>query len=298
MKDIEKFESSIETEDNRYQNLVQSAHAEVLQELDNIESGVGIGNILTGVDSIDTVLQGVCRGMMDVYAAEAGCGKTSLIEMIALKFLMQGHPVSLFQRDMTPMLFYFRLSCRLAGVSVSFIRRYGHQKPDQVQKVREWTNHLVKTPIAIYSPDGCTGADVKKIVKRDQGRGVKVVIIDHVRSLRHNKSTSWDGIEENSSAIRESTSSTGIPHVVLAHINREGVKLERPTISHIKGGDQLKDDSDNCCVMWAPEGRPARESLNQVWKVSFGFDKTRWDWGGTETMNYNGPKMSFEKLKK
>lgn len=295
MNDIKRFESSIS--EFEYENIIEKAYSEVETELDNIESGKGIGNILTGVYAIDVVLQGICPGMMDVYAAEAGCGKTSLIEMVALKFLLDGHPVVIFQRDMTPMLFYFRLACRMADVSVSYIRRYGYMNKLDVQKVRECSKRLKQTPIALYSPNGCTGNDVKKIVANEsKSKGIKLAIIDHVRSLRHSKNSSWDGIEENSTAIRESTSSTGIPHLVLAHINREGVKSDRPTISHIKGGDQLKDDSDNCCVMWAPEGRPAREAKEQVWKVSFGFDKTRWDWGGTETMNYNGPKMKFEKI--
>lgn len=298
MKDVQRFDASVgEILKPCHENLAEKSYLEVLKELDNIESGKGIGNILTGISAVDNVLQGVCPGMMDVYAAEAGSGKTSLIEMISIKFLLQGHPVLLFQRDMTPFLFYMRLACRMADVGVSELRRMGHINTHDVQKVRECAATLKKTPISLYSPDGCTGKDVKDITEREVGeKGTKVVIIDHIRTLRHSKTTSWDGIEENSGYIRDSTNKTGVAHIVLAHVNREGAKAERPTLSHIKGGDQLKDDSDNCCVMWLPEGRPERHSHEQKWKVSFGFDKTRWDWGGVETMNYNGPKMAFEKI--
>lgn len=295
MDNFEKFQATME--ELKHENLVEKSHAEVMELLAKIKSGQGIGNILTGIEAIDNVLQGVCPGMMDVYAAEAGCGKTSLIEMAALKFLIEGNPVLIFQRDMTPNLFYFRLACRLANVSVTEIRKYGHQNIPDVEKVEKCCEDLRKTPISLFSPDGCTGKDVRDIAAEECKKGIKLVIVDHIRTLRHSKTTSWDGIEENSGYIRQSTNDTGIPHIVLAHVNREGAKLDRPTISHIKGGDQLKDDSDNCCVMWLPEGRPERSSTDQNWKVSFGFDKTRWDWGGTETMNYNGRKMKFEKLK-
>lgn len=298
MNDLDAFNSEMEELGKKdAENLVEKSHGEVVRLLGLIRKGQGIGNILTGISVIDSALMGVCPGMMDVYAAEAGSGKTSLIEMISLKFLMQGHPITVFQRDMTPMLFYFRLACRMADAAVTEIRRHGHLDVKAVDEVERCCNLLRKTPISLYSPDGCTGKDVRDIASKDvKSKGTKVVIVDHIRTLRHTKQSSWDGIEENSGYIRQSTNDTGVAHIVLAHVNREGVKLDRPTISHIKGGDQLKDDSDNCTVMWLPEGKPDRESGENNWKVSFGFDKTRWDYGGVETMNYNGPKMRFEKM--
>lgn len=299
MNDLEKFDASIDDLDSdRYENLIEKSHAEVIKMLADIKSGKGLGNILTGVSAVDNTIQGICPGMMDVYAAVAGCGKTSLIEMMTLRFLSLNHPVLLFQRDMTPVLFYFRLGCRMAGVSVTDVRLYGCRDKELVEKVERSCEVLRQTPVALYSPHGCSGEDVLKIVsKESKTKGVKLVVVDHIRTLRHTKANSWDGIEENSGYIRQSTNETGIPHVVLAHINREGAESARPTLSHIKGGDQLKDDSDNCCVMWAPNGRPEKTDPNQTWEVSFGFDKTRWDCGGTETMTYNGPKMTFERSK-
>lgn len=285
-------------EERQDQNLLESSHSEVMDLLSKLKSGEGLGAIKTGISAIDESIMGVVPGMFDVYAAEAGCGKTSLVEMIALRMLLEERPVLIFQRDMTPAGFYFRLACRMAGVTVSEIRKYYQRMKPEIEQVEKWALKLSKTPLKLYSPDGCTGADVRSIARRESRKsGIKVVIVDHIRTLRHTKKTSWDGLEESSGYIRQSTNETGIPHIVLAHINREGAKSERPTISNIKGGDQLKDDSDNCCVMWASEGKVDSIIPPENKKISFAFDKCRWDWSSVHTMNYNGPKMRFETIR-
>lgn len=299
MNELQKFESSIKEidEERLYENLVDKSHVKVMELLRKIKSGEGIGNVLTGISAIDSVLQGICPGMMDVYAAEAACGKTAMMEMIILKFLFENKHVLIFQRDMPPEAFYFRLACRLAGTSVSQIRNFGQYNIPDVEKTERCCETLMKSALLLFSPSGCTGKDVRDIAAREiKNKDVKLVIVDHIKTLRHSKNTTWEGIEENSGYIRQSTNDTGVSHIVLAHINREGVKSERPTISHIKGGDQLKDDSDNCCAMWLPEGRPEIRSSIKAWKVNFAFDKTRWDFGGVETMMFNGPKMRFENI--
>lgn len=287
------------TEERQEEDLLKQTHIKVLEIMQNIKQGHGVGAIPTGVHAIDSLLQGVSPGMMDVYAAEAGCGKTSLVEMIAKKFLLEDRPILIFQRDMTPAGFLFRLACRMADVNVSALRRWGFRMPNELEQVEKWAKVISKSHLKLYSPDGCTGADVRMIARREKRRhSIQLVIVDHMRTLKHSKNTSWDGLEENSGYIRQSTNETGVPHIVLTHINREGANSSRPSISNIKGGDQLKDDSDNCCVMWAPEGRPAKETGIKQWKVNFAFDKTRWDFNSVETMMFNGPMMRFEKIEK
>ncbi len=277
-------------------NLVQSSYRELMIDLQGIKDGVGIGATPTGLSAIDDTLMGICPGMMDVYAAEAGCGKTSMAEMMILAYLLMGKVPCIFQRDMTPKGFYLRLACRMAKVSVSQIRKFGHKMPDKVDEVMKIAKKLSETPLKIFSPDGCTGADIRSIVKREKRKsGIELVIVDHIRTLRHTKKTGWEGLEENSSYIRQSTNESGVPHVVLAHINREGSKSDRPSISDIKGGDQLKDDADNVCIMWAPDGKP-QDGETKEWKVNFAFDKTRWDINCLKTMNFHGPTMTFKDI--
>lgn len=275
-------------DDNRLSDSIQGIHSLISE----IRAGRGISARKTGIAAIDNALMGISPGMMDVYAAEAGSGKTALIEMIALSFLEREEAVIVFQKDMTPKGFVMRLAARMAKVSLSKIRRHGEKCPRDVDKFEEAVNTLSKVPLLLYSPDGCSGKDIKSIVKREKRKNsVKLVIIDHVRTLAHSQKSSWEGLAENSGYIRQSTNQTEIPHVVLAHINREGAKAARPHISDIKGGDQLKDDADNCCLMWAPKGKGNGE---EKWDVNFAFDKTRWDFGAVETMEFHGPTMTFQ----
>lgn len=297
--DCEGFLSTIEEkfltncEDRSEENLLSKATRGVLSTLEKIKEGSGIGAIPTGVTAIDTVLQGIVPGMYDVYAAEAGAGKTSLIEMIIRKFLSEDRGVCAFQGDMTPEGFLLRLACKDAGVATSTLRRHGHKMGSDLANVEYALGKLSRSKLKLYNPQGKSAADVKAIVRREARKNkIELVVVDHVRSLSHTKSTSWDGLQEISSYLRQSTNDTGIPHLVLAHINRTGAKSERPTISDIKGGDQLKDDSDNCCVMWSPDRQPGAST----WKVNFAFDKTRWDWNSVETMTFNGPRMRFERI--
>lgn len=302
--DADEFMSWAETkisviaERRKDENLLASASQKVMGILDDIESGKGIGAIKTGISVIDDSIMGICPGSMDVYAAEAGCGKTSMIETIALNMVAQKTPCLIFQRDMPPAQFLFRVTCRLAGVSASSLRWMGHKFPNDVRATREAVKALVKSNLLhLYSPDGCSAREVKAIAARlTRKAGIKLVIVDHVRNLRHSKKTSWEGLEESSGLIRESVNNTGVCHIVLAHINREGLKQDRPTISNIKGGDQLKDDADNCTCMWLPDGKPAAGSKISSWRIGFGFDKTRWDFGGVRYMNFSGHNMRFEDI--
>ncbi len=96
--------------------------------------------------------------------------------------------------------------------------------------------------------------------------------------------------------VRDLVTTTGIPAVVLAHINRAGAK-GRPTPEDIKEFDQLYGDVDGMCMMWTAKDRTEMQE-GELLEVNFYAAKNRDAGVMEEAMLFKGDQMKFvEKAK-
>lgn len=299
VEDVDEFIDSLEIRflgisDSTEADLMEGAHLKLLETLDR----VGRNNLLglpTGIDLLDEYLGGWVAGKMIVFAGEAGCGKTALFEQSILASLHRGDPVMIVQKDMPVNAFYERMACRMAEVSVWRMEK-GFCNTEEREKIAKASFDLLKLPLLLKSPPSLTGAELRSMVRREKRkRGIKLVFLDHMRTLSYRTREQWQGITENSLQLRASANDSEITHVILNHINREGRKGDKPRAENLKGCDQLLDDCDSLVLMWPTTERPEKvKGVDQVWEVGFDFAKNRLGPAGVESLNFNGSMMRFE----
>lgn len=277
-------------------NLMDVTCQEIDCQIDRRLSGEKILGLKTGISPWDDIMGGLSESRFYVLAARGGKGKTALMEQVVDRLLVDQHPVLVFQKDMSPSLFVLRLACRRAGIS---FMKYdlGHCSNLDLHEIKSQIKVLKHSPIYLYSPASMTAEKMASIIKMEQRiHGIKAVFLDHVLNLEVGAEYRI-GLTRASSRIRESCQQTKIPHVILAQLNRDGDKNERPTPSNIKEFDALYADCDHMMMLWSE--RDAKDMPpGELYPVKFTVNKNRYGSEFEEELGFDRPLMKFKTMRK
>lgn len=268
--DIQQRASLLESA-NESENELPLACALMEKRLAAIERGEQTIGIQTPLRAWNMAFGGLVEGCMYGLAGRPGMGKTAMMEEIAAFVAAHGSPTLIFERDMSPQMWAERVACRAAQIPYwRYLRGIISRK--QVQEIRDAIPQLLSLPIYLLSPDAMTAERMCSITRRyARSKGVKVVFLDHVQALRVGRDLR-EGLTKASLSIRQNTTDTGIPHVCLLHLNREGATKgkspERPTAENIKEFDQFYGDCDGLSILWTAE---KREELKDGQKLPMKF---------------------------
>jgi replicative DNA helicase len=178
-----------------------------------------------------------------------------------------------------------------------FMLRTGVINAAQSRQVALALDMLEKSPMHLYNPQDFTAermcAITRKLVRQ---HGIKAVFLDHVQVLKVGKELR-EGLTRASICIRDCCSSTGVPHVILAHVNRDaagksGAKAMRPRPEDIKEFDQLYGDCDAMAMLWT-EQKPEDIDPGAPLEVNLYAAKNRSGPLTEEHLNFNRPLMHF-----
>lgn len=274
-------------------NIMDETVKEVVSQIDRKISGEKITGLRTGISPWDEVMGGVSEQRFYVLAARGGRGKTAMIEQIADSFLSQEAPILIFQKDMSPNLFILRLACRNSGIS---FMKYdlGHCNKFELEDIKKKALELKKKPLYLYSPANLTVEKMCSIVKIEQRiHGIKAVFLDHILNLDVGHDYRI-GLTRASTRIRAAVQETKIPHIILAQLNRDGDKNERPTPSNIKEFDALYADCDHMMMLWSERDSKDVPST-EVFRVKFTVNKNRFGTEFEDELIFDRPLMKFKK---
>jgi len=277
------------------ENLLKSASDRMRVRLDDIDSGKQIIGLQTPIEAWNTMFGGLVEASLYGLAGRPGLGKTAMMEQIALYLAAREQPVLVFERDMSPQTFLERVACRGAGIPYwRYVR--GIISRTQTQEVRECLNDIEKLPVHLLSPIGLTADRMCSTVKRmKRSKGIRAVFLDHIQALRVGRDIR-EGLTQASLTIRQSVTDTGIPHVILAHLNRKGAD-GRPTPEDIKEFDQLYGDCDGLALLWT-EAKKENAKKEQKITVKFYGAKNRNGPPGETDMLFDGELMQFLNIAK
>jgi len=280
--------------DGTDENLVNAAYQSFLNHMEQAETGKGIG-IPTGFPMFDKYLGGWMPRSYTLIAAEAKLGKTALFEQFLLAAIESGHHVTIVQKDTAYQDFFLRLVCRRSDVS------YWRASKGRVKGVESRMHEAARwlrgkeNMWRLLSPSRMDGSEFRATMAREKKKyGTELILLDHIRSLRHHARDQWEGLTANSMEIRDGCHETGVPVCALNHLNRKGSQEERPHASDIKGCDQYKDDCDTICIMWRI-GQPVGE--DKISEVGVGFDYNRAGPPGEAKLRFHGRTMTFEEIR-
>lgn len=274
-------------------NILPAAIANIRAALQELKSGPRSRGIEMPWKAWNGPFGGLNRGKMYVLAGRPGTGKTAMMEeMIAQIALTKGQPVLVFEKDMSPETLIERMVCRLVGVQHYRFEK-GFLADVQIDKMQEALSIMQDLPIHLYSPAGLTAEKMCAITRREiRLHGIKAVFLDHIQVLKVSKDLR-EGLTQASLCIRECATSTGVPHVILAHLNREGAKSGRPKPEDIKEFDQLYGDCDAMALLWSSQ--KAEDLAPGVpLEVNLYAAKNRSGPTTEEPLNFDRPMMSFK----
>lgn len=261
--------------------------------LDRIDRGEVERGYRTPIDVWDNAFGGILPGQMYALAGRPGCGKTAMMEMFINSLLSQGAPVCVFEKDMSPEKLLARIACR--GIGLPFWR-YARGTLDRIttSRLREATKTLRRVPLYVYNPANLTADKMCAIARRDiRLHGVAAVFLDHIQALRvGNKQDLRAGLTQASLTIRSHVTETNVPHILLAHINRDGAK-GRPSPENIKEFDQLYGDCDGMGILWSEKSRADLEEGDML-EMNFYVAKNRDGEVTDDPLIFDGAQLTFK----
>lgn len=290
---IGALESTSKTE-----NILEHAITAIRLTLEQIEEGTREQGIEMPWRAWQRPFGGLHPGTMYVLAGRPGTGKTAMMEAMMEACMAQGHPVLVFEKDMSPKTLIERMACRMAHVP-HFALRNGRINTAQSRQIAAMLDVLEKAPLHLFNPSDFTAermcAITRKMIRQ---HGIKAVFLDHVQVLKVAKGRDKrEGLTDASIAMRDCCTTTNTPLVVLAHLNREsvgksGTKASRPRAEDIKEFDQLYGDCDGMALLWS-EQRPEDLEPGAPLEVNLYAAKNRSGPTTEEYLSFNRPLMHF-----
>lgn len=277
------------------------AFAKVRQQITQREGGAHRGPIglPTGVPGWINSLCGIFEGTMYVIAGRPGMAKTALTEQMVDTQLEAGIPVLYVEKDMPIQTLIGRMAARRANISYDRFLT-GESSEDDLDYMRGALSDLerIAVNLHLYDTVGMTAEQLDLLVRAEKQRhGIRVFYLDHFLNLKVDRSHGGqlvEGLTMASGTLRRCITETGVPGIILVHINREGSDGE-PRVENIKYCDGLLADSDVTCLLWSLTD-PATLGPNVVLPITMTVGKNRNGPKSREEMSFHQERTRFVEL--
>ena len=273
-------------------HILPGAISDLLLELDDLDAGKKPRALQTCIPAWNRAFGGLPDAAYLALGGRPGTGKTAMMEQIVFDLLVSEVPVCVFERDMSPKKLLARMACRSANVPFWKLAK-GYTNAQERERIRTAYAGLNTSKLRLHNPRGLTAAKLCSIVRREiQLYGIQAVFLDHIQVLDLDGEELRTGLTRASTMLRANTTETGVPHVVLFHINRNGAKGGRPAPEDVKEFDQLLGDVDGMVMLWGEkrmEDMPTGEPL----PVNFYTAKNRDGATAEDEILFDGDTMTF-----
>jgi replicative DNA helicase len=271
-------------------NILEDAVKQAYERLNRMDRGEKPKLVMTPITAWNKLFGGIGDGRFYALASRPGLGKTAMMEQMITQYLALDWPVIVFEKDMSPQMLVERIACREAGAPYW---KYDREVLSDVERrnVRRMLSALDPGKLLLFNPNGLTAEKMCAIARREiRAKKAKAVFLDHIQVLRFPGKDLREGLTQSSLTIRQNVTETGVPHIVLAHINREGAE-GRPKPENIKEFDQLFGDVDALALLWSEV--EAAENTGEHRAMKLYAAKNRGGAVMEEDLTFNGPLLKF-----
>lgn len=274
-------------------NLLQASVQNVLDRGERMLRGEKTRRMLMPILAWNRLFGGLSDGNYYGIASRPGMGKTAMMEQMLAAYMMSDRRVLCFEKDMSPQKLIERISCREAKVPFWKYDREMLEK-HEIERVMKWASAINTSGLLLYSPVGLTAENMCAIVRREvRVNKIEAVFLDHIQCLRFAGRDIREGLTSASLSIRACATETGIPHVVLAHLNRDAAKPGRPQADQIKEFDQFYGDVDCLGILWS-EVEQADVENGKDRPMKLYASKNRGGACTEEELLFDGPLLTFK----
>lgn len=270
-------------------NVLIPAVAQALEKIARMERGDKPKRRMTPIPAWNKVFGGIADERYYAIASRPGLGKTAMMEQMLTEYLRLDETVVVFEKDMSPQMLVERIACREAKVPFWRYERETLEVHER-NKVKLMLSGLDPDRLKLFNPVGLTAEKLCAIARREiRQHKARAIFLDHIQCLRWPGRDLREGLTSSSLALRNNVTETGVSHIVLAHINREGAK-GRPQPENIKEFDQLFGDVDALALLWSEvEAQDAKDER----PMKLFAAKNRGGAVVEEDLTYNGPLLTF-----
>ncbi|MDC0325217.1 DnaB helicase C-terminal domain-containing protein [bacterium] len=248
--------------------------------------------IQLGFNRLDSLIQGLHPGNVVIIGARPSVGKSALAFEMLLNMIDNGIPCGLFSLEMRYEDFIRRAFANLANLSMSNVRN-GGVTSSELTRLRAAADRLKAGPLFVD--------DIPKTIPqmRAQARlwaefkGVKCIVIDYIQlcKMGGRSNSRYEEICDISQNIKQMAMELELPVIVLAQLNREAEKADKPTLSSLKDSGQIEQDAD-VVILLKRNGSDDHEFDRK--EITAFVDKNRQGQTGEVCFVFDGRFMRFQ----
>ncbi len=237
---------------------IKDSAKELMDDIKRMQSGEYKPDVVkTHTNRLDEYLgnRGIAAGEVMTVAAPTSCGKSALALYIALQAVTKdGHSCGIFSLEMPQKQLTKRLTQVMSGVNIRMVEE-NVASEEQMTRVNDTINTLSDLPI--YTSHSVKNADdlcsqTRQFVHK---HGVKLLVIDYLQLVPFDaRKGKAEGISNISHKIKQMAIDLNIAVILLAQVNREGVKSGKLKLYDLKDSGDIENDADIVLLMYPTEG--------------------------------------------
>lgn len=211
-------------------------------------TGEYIGGISTGFVDIDSMIGGLNKSDLVVFAGRTGMGKSSWLLSTAINVAKWGHKVVIFSMEMSVEQIVQRLVAMESGFTIKRLRTKS-VTDEEMSKFVEVIGRLSNLPIYIDDKPFLTPVDVRSRSKRVQQEvGLSLIIVDYIQNLSAGDKYRNNRVQEISYIsryLKETARELEVPLLAAAQLSRavEQRNDKRPVLSDLRESGCLAGDT-------------------------------------------------------
>lgn len=247
---LKKKLSELETENNDDEYDHQQAIIKLHEKIENQQEG--LSGIDTGLEGLNSLLDGFQPGNLIISAARPSVGKSAKMVHHAIKHAMNGGIVAIFSLEMEEDELLKRMISAIGRID-------GHKLKNPIRffNDEDWKNYtyalgeLGKMNIIIYDKPGQTVPFIRskaKNIRKDNPDAELLIQIDYLQLIRSNEkfNSKNDEVGEISRSLKELAKDVHAPVYLLSQLSRgvEQRQDKRPMMSDLRDSGNIEQDAD------------------------------------------------------
>lgn len=230
-------------------DFVHKGMKDVLSGLqERMENGGKFSGLLTGIQDIDNLFEGMRGGMMIVIAGRPASGKTTLAMNIAENVGLNKVPSLVFSLEMTRIELSTRMIASMGKVPLS--RLNSGKLEENMDGLTIAVNRIKELPVVVCDRGGMTIEQIRAVARfQHRLNKIELIVIDYISLIKTKQlkgSTRTLELGEISRQCKEMAKELNIPVIVLAQLNRDIEKGgdREPRLSDLRDSGEIEQDAD------------------------------------------------------
>lgn len=278
---FEELQGNIEVRSRSLKQIVEESRGNYFNE------HVGENLVKTGFYKLDDCLGGLEGGDVTVIGARPGIGKSAFVTQIIGNMAKNGYRVGYFNLEMNESQVYERFVSRLAGLSLTRVRRAKSFLGGEEEAFNKANEEMSGYDVIISTGSKSIG----EIKAESRHQRFDVIIIDYLQLIKADRyyASRASEVGDISKGTKALASELKVPVIILSQLNRvsEAKETKEPTMAELRESGDIEQDASNIILMWnVSEKSRAYKGLK--------VEKQRQGETMREGLKFDGDHMRFE----